>query len=108
MARKLSATAACNAANQCVGKPVKFSQTSWQVFFHEPGETASRSLHADSYAKALAMAVETKALIALELVGESWGYAWSDGPDVCVYTSICDGMNWQKAVKKAHEQAIAQ
>jgi hypothetical protein len=108
MTRKLSVTAACNAANQYVGKPVKFSQTSWQVFFHEPGETASRTMQAGSYSKASVMVVETKALIALELLGESWGYAWSDGPDVCVYTSICDGMNWQKAVKEAHEQAIAQ
>lgn len=108
MERKFSVTAACNAASQCVEKPVKFSPTSWQVFYREPDETATRTMQADSYSKALAMMVETKAFIAIQLLGESWGYAWNDGPDVCVYTSICDGMNWQDAVRKAHEQAIAQ
>lgn len=71
-------------------------------------ETASRTMQADSYSKALKMMVETKALIAIELLGESWGYQWNDGPDVCVYTSVCDGMNWQKAVTLAHKQAISQ
>ena len=108
MTHKLSATAACNAASQCVGKPVKFSSTSWQVFFREPGETASRAMQADSYAKALETMTETKALIAIELLGKSWGYAWNDGPDVCVYKSIRDGMNWRTSVRKAHKQAIAQ
>lgn len=108
MERKLSVTAACNTANQCVGRPVKFGQTSWQVFYHKPGETASRTMQADSYAKVIAMIIETKALIAIELLGRSWGYAWNDGPDVCVYTSVCDGMDWREAVKQAHKQAIAQ
>ena len=108
MTRKISVTAACNAANQYVGKPVKFSQTSWQVFFREPGETASRAMQSDSYDKALAMMTETKALVAIELLGESWGYQWDDGPDISVYVSVCDGMKWQAAVRKAHEQAITQ
>lgn len=108
MTQKLSVTAACEAANNCVGRPVKFGQHSWQVFYHEPNETASRTMQADSYSKALKMMVGTKALIAIELLGKSWGYAWNDGPDVCVYTSVCDGMDWREAAKKAHKQAIAQ
>ena len=108
MERKLSVTAACNAASQCVEKPVKFSPTSWQVFYREPDETATRTMQADSYSKALAMMVETKALTAIQLLGESWGYQWNDGPDISVYASICDGMDWREAVKQAHKQAIAQ
>ncbi len=108
MSQKLSVTAACNAASQYVGKPVKFGQHSWQVFYHEPGETASRTMQADSYSKALKMMVETKALIAIEVLGRSWGYAWNDGPDVCVYTYACDGMDWRKAVAFAHKRAISQ
>lgn len=108
MERKLSVTVACNAASQCVGKPVKHNQNSWQVFYREPDETATRAMQADSYRKALAMMIETKALTAIQLLGESWGYAWNDGPDVCVYTSVCDGMDWQKAVALAHKQAITQ
>ena len=108
MVRKLSVTAACEAANQCVWKPVKFGQHSWQVFYREPDETATRTMQADSYAKALKMASETKALIAIEFLGEAWGYAWNDGPDISVYTYVCDGMDWRKAVALAHKQAIAQ
>ena len=108
MTRKISVTAACNAANKCVGKPVKFGQTSWQVFYYAPRETASRAMQADSYSKALALMTETKALVAIELLGESWGYQWDDGPDISVYVSVYDGMNWRKAVRKAHEQVIAQ
>ena len=108
MTRKISVTAACDAANQCVWKPVKFGQTSWQVFYHKPGETASRAMQADSYSKALALMTEIKALVAIQLLGESWGYRWDDGPDISVYVSVCDGMNWQTSVRKAHEQAITQ
>ncbi len=108
MERKLSVTAACNAASQCVGKPVKFGPTSWQVFFREPDETASRTMQADSYSKALKMMVETKALIAIELLGESWGYPWNNGPDIDAFVDVCAGMNWRKAVSFAHKQAIAQ
>ena len=108
MVRKLSVTAACNAASQYVGRPVQSGPTSWQVFYHEPGETASRPMQADSYSKALALLTENKALVAIELLGESWGYQWDDGPDISVYVSVCDGMNWGKAVRKAHEQVIAQ
>ena len=108
MERKLSVTAACNAASQCVEKPVKFSPTSWQVFYREPDETATRTMQADSYSKALAMMVETKALTAIQLLGESWGYAWNEGPDIDVFVDVCAGMNWRKAVSSAHKQAIAQ
>ena len=60
MTRKISVTAACNAANKCVGKPVKFGQTSWQVFYYAPRETASRAMQADSYSKALALLTAAK------------------------------------------------
>ena len=108
MTRKLSVTAACNAANQCVGKPVEFSQTSWQVFFHEPGETASRTMQADSYAKARMKMVEAKADIALEMLAESHGY--SNDYDMWTMFEIerIRGARWQTAVRKAHKQAIAQ
>ena len=106
MTRKLSVTAACNAANKCVGKPVKFGQTSWQVFFREPGETASRSMQAESYAKALEMAVETKALIALDMLAESHGYATY----YCLHgfnTLLIDEINqktpWRLAVSDVHK-----
>lgn len=108
MKRKLSVTAACHAASQCVGRPVKSGQSSWQVFYHEPDETSSRARQVDSYRKALAMMVETKANIAIQLLAESWGYPWDDGPAFSVYVAVYDGMNWREAVKKAHEQAIAQ
>ena len=108
MSQKLSVTAACTLANAYISRPVKFGQHSWQVFYREPGETASRTMQADSYSKALKMMVETEALIAVKLLGVSWGYQWNDGPDVCVYTSVCDGMDWQKAVALAHKQAITQ
>lgn len=108
MSQKLSVTAACEAANNCVGRPVKLGQHSWQVFYREPGETASHTMQADSYSNALEMMVETKALIAVELLGESWGYAGNDGPNVCVYMYAYDGMNWRKAVAFAHKQAISQ
>ncbi len=108
MSQKLSVTAACTLANAYVGRPLKSGQLSWQVLYREPGETASRTMQADSYSKALKMMVETKALIAIELLGESWGYAWNDGPDINVYTSVCDGTHWREAVALAHKQAISQ
>ena len=108
MERKLSVTAACTLANSYVGRPVKFGQHSWQVFYRETDETASRSMQADSYAKAIAMMVETKALLAIELLGKSWGYAWNDGPDIDAFVDVCAGMNWREAVKQSHKQAIAQ
>lgn len=85
MERKLAVTAACNLASQCVGRPVKFGQHSWQVFYNEPDETAPHTMQTDSYAKALAMTLETKALIAIQLLGESWGYQWDNGPHIEVY-----------------------
>ena len=108
MVRKLSVTAACTLANSYVGRPVKFGQHSWQVFYREPDETASRSMQADSYAKVIAMMVETKALTAIQLLGKSWGYAWNEGPDIEVFADVCGGMNWRKAVSSAHKRAIAQ
>lgn len=108
MERKLSVTAACNAASQCVGKPVKHNQTSWQVFYREPDKTVTRTMQADSYSKVLEMMVETKAIIAIHLLAESWGYQEDDGPDISVYVAVYDGMNWREAVKQAHKQAIAQ
>ena len=108
MTRKLSVTAACTLANAYVGMPVKFGQHSWQVFYREPGETATRAMQADSYRKALAMMIETKASLAIQLLGESWGYAWNKGPDIEVYLKITEGGNWRKAVSLAHKQAIAQ
>ena len=108
MSQKLSVTAACTLANAYVGRPVKFGQHSLQVFYREPGETASRTMQADSYSKALKMMIETKALIAIELLGEAWGYQWNDGPDISVYTFVCDGMDRRKAVALAHKQAITQ
>ena len=108
MERKLSVTAACTLANAYVGMPVKFCQHSWQVFYREPDETATRTMQADSYYKALAMMIEAKASTAIQLLGESWDYAWSDGPYNDVITNFCAGMNWRKAVSLAHKQAIAQ
>lgn len=108
MEQKLSVTAACTLANAYVGRPVKFGQHSWQVFYHEPDEKSSRSMQADSYAKALSMMIETKALMAIELLGESWGYAWNEGPDIDVFADVGDGMNWRKAVSSVHKRAIAQ
>ena len=108
MSQKLSVTAACTLANAYVGRPVKFGQHSWQVFYHEPSETASRTMQADSHSKALKMMIETKAQIAIELLGDSWGYQWNDGPDINIYRYVCDGMDWRKAVAFAHKQAIAQ
>ena len=106
--KHLTVTAACNAANQCVGRPVKFGQHSWQVFYREPDETATRTMQACSYHKALAMMLETKASTAIQLLGESWDYAWNDGPYYNVITNVRAGMNWRKAVSLAHKQAIAQ
>lgn len=108
MTRKISVTAACNAANQCVGKPVKFNQTSWQVFFREPGETASRSMQANSYAKALTKAIEAKAGIALDMLAESHGYSNDYDTWTMWETNRINGAKWQGAVKKAHKQAITQ
>lgn len=108
MERKLSVTAACNAANQCVGKPVKFGATSWQVFFREPGETATRSMQASSYAKALTKATEAKADIALDLLAENHGYSNDYDTWTMWETNRSNGAKWQDAVKKAHKQAIAQ
>lgn len=108
MERKLSVTAACTLANAYVGMPVKFGQHSWQVFYHEPDETASRSMQADSYSKAMGLMVYAKAFIAIQLLGESWGYQWNNGPDIEVYSKITEGGNWRKAVSFAHKQAITQ
>ena len=113
MVRKLSVTAACNAANKYVGKPVKFSQTSWQVFYYAPRETASRAMQADSYSKALALMTETKAFVALDMLAKSHGYVNSGNvPNHAAMTmleiELINGAKWQKAVRKAHEQAIAQ
>ena len=74
MTRKLSVTAACNAANQRVGKPAKFGPNSWQVFFHEPDETASCAMQADDYFKAACYARELKAITAMELLADAHGY----------------------------------
>ena len=106
MTRKISVTAACDAASQCVGKPVKFGQTSWQVFFREPGETASRAMQADSYSKALAMAVETKALIALDMLAESHGYTTYyclHGFDTLLIDEINQKTPWRAAVREVHK-----
>ena len=106
MTRKLSVTAACNAANKCVGKPVKFSQTSWQVFFHEPGETASRAMQADSYAKALTKAAEFKADFALEMLAESHGYSNDYDMLTMLEIELTNGAKWQNAVKACHKAAV--
>ena len=100
MTSKLSVTAACNAANQCVWKPVKFSTTSWQVFFREPGETASRSIQADSYAKALTKAAETKADIALEMLADAHGYSNDYDMLTMLEIELTNGAKWQDAVNK--------
>ena len=106
MTRKFSVTAACNAANQYVGKPVKFGTTNWQVFFREHGETASRSMQADSYAKALTKATEAKADIALEMLAKSHGY--SNDYDMWTMFEIerIRGARWQDAVKTCHKAAV--
>jgi len=106
MTRKLSVTAACNAANQCVGKPVKFSQTSWQVFYREPGATISRSMQADSYAKALAKVIEAKADIALDMLAESYGYSNDYDMWTMLETNLINGAKWQYAVKACHKAAV--
>ena len=106
MTRKLSVTAACNAANQCVGKPVKFDTTSWQVFFHEPGETASRAMQADSYAKALTKATEAKASFALEMLAESHGYRNDYDMLTMLEIELTNGAKWQDAVKVCHKAAV--
>lgn len=106
MTRKLSVTAACNAANQCVGKPVKFSQTSWQVSYHEPDETASRVMQADSYFGAVCNARETKALIAIELLATSHGYATYyrlHGFDTLLIDEINQKTPWRVAVRDFHK-----
>jgi hypothetical protein len=108
MTRKLSVTAACNAANQCVGKPMKFNQTSWQVFFREPGETATRSMQANSYAKALTKATEAKADIALDMLAKSHGYSNDYVTWTMWETNRVNGAKWQTAVRKAHELVITQ
>ena len=106
MTRKFSVTAACNAANKFVGKPVKFGQTSWQVFFHEPGETASRAMQADSYAKALKMMVETKALIAIELLADACGYSNDYDMLAMLEIELTNGAKWRDAVKTCHRAAV--
>lgn len=106
MTRKLSVTAACNAANQCVGKPVKFSQTSWQVFFHEPGETASRAMQADDYFKAACYARELKAITAMELLADAHGYRAEyelTGFETLLIDEINQKSPWRVAVKDVHK-----
>ena len=106
MTRKLSVSAACNAANQYVGKPVKFSQTSWQVFFREPGETASRAMQTDSYAKALKKAVEAKAYIALDMLAESHGYSMDYDMLAILEINLINGVKWQDAIKACQQAAV--
>lgn len=107
MTRKLSVTAACNAANQYVGKPVKFGATSWQVFFHEPGETASRAMLTDSYAKALTRATEAKANIALKMLADVHGYRTDyDIALTMLGIELINGAKWQDAVKACHKAMV--
>ena len=107
MTRKLSVAAACNAANQCVGKPVKFNQYCWQVFFNKPGETASREMQAYSYANALAKAIEAKADFALEMLAESHGYSNDYDMLTMLEIELTNGAKWQDAVKTCHKTAVS-
>ena len=108
MKRKLSVTAACNAANQYVGKPVKFGTTSWQVFYYAPRETVQRVMRSDSYAKALTMVVKLKAFAALDMLAKSHGYINSGNvPNHAVLTmletELENSAKWQAAVKACHK-----
>ena len=107
MTRNLSVTATCNAANQYVGKPVKFGPNSWQVFFREPGETASRAMQADSYAKALTKAAEVKASFALEMLAESHGYSTDYDMLAMLGIGLIRGVKWRDAVKTCHKTAVS-
>ena len=113
MPRKISVTAACNAANKYIGKPVKFGPKSWQVFYYAPRETVQRVMQANSYAKALTMVVKLKAFAALDMLAKSHGYVNSDNvPNHAAMTmleiELINGAKWQDAVRKAHGQAITQ
>ena len=113
MTRKISVTAACNAANKYVGKPVKFGPKSWKVFYYAPRETLQRVMMANSYAKAVVMVIKLKAFAALDMLAKSHGYVNSGNvPRHAVMTMLeiefINGAKWQDAVRKAHEQAITQ
>ena len=109
--RKLSVTAACNAANQCVGKPVKFRQKSWKVFYYAPRETVQRVMRSDSYAKAVTMVVKLKAFMALDMLAKSHGYVnCGNVPNhaalAMLEIELTNGATWQDAIKTCHKAAV--
>ena len=105
--KHLSVAAACNAASQCVGRPVRYAATSCTVFYHEPGETASRQMQADSYAKAVSRMTECKAEIAIQLLAEQWGYDL-DTAQLLVWQELSNRQKWQRAVSIVHKAMISQ
>ena len=110
MTRKLSVTAACNAANQRVGKPAKFGPNSWQVFFHEPDETASCAMQTDDYFKAACYARELKAITAMELLAGAHGYRAEyelTGFDTLLIDEINQKTPWRVAVRDVHRAMVS-
>ena len=110
MVRKLSVTAACNAANQCVGKPVKFGPTSWQVFYRQPGESFSREMQTDDYFKAACYARELKAITAMELLAGAHGYRAEyelTGFETLLIDEINQKSPWRVAVRDVHRAMVS-
>lgn len=102
-----SVTAALRAAMQCVGRPVRYDATSYAVFYHEPGETASRQMQADSYTKAVSRMTGCKAEIAIQILAEQWGYDL-DTALLLVWQELSNHRKWQRAVSIVHEAMTSQ